>query len=99
MVVIVRSHAVLELTEQALRDVGHRVLVTTDPGEALTVADELRVDLVVADAADLVYFRKRPHAPRLLEIGNGDGAGSEPTLRRPFSLAELQEAVAAALNA
>ena len=94
VVVIDRSPAVLELSEQALRDAGHRVLVTSDPFEALSAMRAVRIDLVIADATHLESFQRRPDAPRTVVIGDPDEVCD---LERPFSLDELRSAVEAAL--
>jgi hypothetical protein len=98
VVLIDGSAALLELGEQVLRDSGHRVLVTSDPLEALALTRTLRIDLVIADAAGLEPFRQQPHAPQLLEIGAAGESARSTALRRPFSLAQLQDAVALALG-
>jgi hypothetical protein len=96
VVVIDENPAVLELSEQALRDAGHRVLVTTDPCEALAAMRAVRVDLVVAMAQHLAHFEGHPSSPKLLRIGDHDGSAG-PLLGRPFSLTQLQAAVELAL--
>jgi DNA-binding NtrC family response regulator len=91
--------AVLELAEQALRDAGHRVLVTTQVLEALSVALTVRVDLVVGDSVTLKSFSGYPDVPQFLEVDdNAMEMSVRPTLRKPFTLAQLRDAVALALG-
>jgi hypothetical protein len=97
IVVIDGSHAVLELCEQALESAGYHVLVTTDPFEVLAVMHTIKVDLVIGEAAKLEQFREDPVAPQLLEI-DPDEDRPPYALRRPFSLEQLQRAVALALG-
>ena len=98
--------------EQTLREAGHRVLVTNSPLEVLELARRVRIDLLVADAAALE--RKRPGfvghlraiQPSLpvLYLAERDHslADDDPeqarTLLTPFSLDELQQAVAARID-
>jgi DNA-binding NtrC family response regulator len=97
--VVDESAAVLELAEQALRACGYLVLVTHDPLEALAVACRVRVDLVVARTAMLDRLRPELNSPRMLVIASSDDKRSIPSsLREPFSLPELQGAVANALH-
>jgi CheY-like chemotaxis protein len=112
IVVVEESAAGQELIEQTLREAGHRVLVTNSPLEALELARRVRIDLLVADAAALE--RKRPGfvgqlrgiQPSLpvLYLAERDRslADDQPehahTLLTPFSLDELQQAVAARID-
>jgi CheY-like chemotaxis protein len=112
IVVVEESAAGQELIEQSLREAGHRVLVTNSPLEALELARRVRIDVLVTDAATLE--RKRPGfvgqlrgiQPSLpvLYLAERDGslADDEPecarTLLTPFSLEELQVAVAAGID-
>jgi DNA-binding NtrC family response regulator len=99
VVVVDESPAVLELADQALRACGYLVLVTHDPREALAVASRVRVDLVVGRTAMLDRLRPELNSPRMLAITGWDDKRSIPSaLREPFSLAELQRAVADALD-
>jgi hypothetical protein len=99
VVVVDANPAVLELAEQALGALGHWVLVTTDPLEALAVARTVRVDLVVADSSTLDSIRGYPDVPQFLEIeDNGGETPERPSLRKPFALAQLRDAVAMALG-
>lgn len=90
------SLAVLELGEQALREAGYVVLATTNPLEAIAVTRTIRVDLVIADPSDIADRFLQPSLPPVLPIvdGEDDAPGG---LRRPFSLDELREGVAAAI--
>jgi DNA-binding NtrC family response regulator len=111
-VVVLHSQAgVLELSEQALREAGHHVLVTREPAELLELARHLRIDVVVMDVArrdgDGIVGDVRsvqPHVRVVQEIGAGDSRRSRQDtgvhmLRAPFTLAELEQAVDAALVA
>jgi CheY-like chemotaxis protein len=53
IVVVERSAAAQELIEHALREAGHRVLVTRNPLEALELGRRIRIDALVADVAAL----------------------------------------------
>lgn len=104
--VVERTPAVQELVDQALRETGHRVFVTKDPLEALELAYRVRFDLLVCDERRLddagVLADLRSIQPWLRFLYLDDGRGTEPdstsTLKSPFSLDELDDAVAAALN-
>ncbi len=100
-----------ELLEHALREAGHRVLVTRDPREALELARRIRIDALVCDLAIVeqrgpgLIGRLREMQPSLpvLYLADRRPAGEEAledgsTLQTPFSLDELQEAVAAAID-
>jgi DNA-binding NtrC family response regulator len=92
IVVIGERHAVLELIDQALRSAGHNVLVTTQPREAIEVASQVVVDVLIADGAvlegsDSSLMRKLQLAQpgiRILDL---------QSLASPFSLAQLNEDV------
>jgi len=111
IIVIEESASVQELLEHALREAGHRVLVTRDPREAFELARRVRIDALVCDLA-IVEQRgsglvrrlreMQPSLPVLYLVDQGP-AGEEAledgsTLQTPFSLDELQEAVAAAID-
>jgi DNA-binding NtrC family response regulator len=90
-IVVVDGHAaVLELMDQALRNAGHHVLVTSEAREVLELARRVHIDVLVADRAlldrtDSSLVRKLQLAQpdlRLLDLG------------APFSLERLTEAVA-----
>jgi DNA-binding NtrC family response regulator len=111
IVVVEQSAAAQELMEHVLREAGHRVLVTRNPLEALELGRRVRIDALVADVATLdregpgLVPQLRTMQPALsvlyLEDGsrsNGAGACDVRALQAPFSLDELQEAVAAALG-
>jgi DNA-binding NtrC family response regulator len=109
--VVQESPAVLELVEQALRDAGHRVLVTPDPLELLELARHVAIDVLVADVDTLERDERkllrnlRSLQPQLAVVyiaPAGDGAARHEdgsiVLLGPFSLRKLEEAVAAALD-
>lgn len=109
VVVVEQSAAAQELMEHVLREAGHRVLVTRNPLEALDLGRRIRIDVLVADVApldqeesDLVEELRRiqPWLP-VLYLGGRDwlyGADTDnaSALEPPFSLDELEEAVATA---
>jgi DNA-binding response OmpR family regulator len=111
IVVVEQSAAAQELMEHVLREAGHRVLVTRNPLEALELGRRVRIDALVADLSTLdregpgLVPQLRTLQPALsvlyLEDGgrpsNGGDAGDARALQTPFSLDELQEAVAATL--
>jgi DNA-binding NtrC family response regulator len=110
-IVVLGNHsASLELIEQTLRESGDRILATSDPSEAFELVRRVRIDLLIGETA-LLEGREQPLASelhsiqrdlRILSLGGqqeakaaaGDG---EMTLRVPFSLDELWEAVETAL--
>jgi len=109
VIVLEESSSVQEVLEQALRDAGHRVLVTNDPREAYEFARRVRVDLLVADGttpdergpALLARLRELQPSLRLLCLADGETVwplveGGQ-VLEVPFSLDELERAVAASL--
>ena len=111
IIVIEESASVQELLEHALREAGHRVLVTRDPREAFELARRVRIDALVCDLAIVeqrgsgLVRRLRELQPSLpvLYLADQGPAGEEAledgsTLQTPFSLDELQEAVAAAID-
>jgi len=111
IVVVEESASVQELLEHALREAGHRVLVTRDPREAFELARRIRIDALVCDLAIVeqrgpgLIGRLREMQPSLpvLYLADRGPAGEEAledgsTLQTPFSLDELQEAVAAAID-
>ena len=121
IVVVERSAAAQELIEHALREAGHRVLVTRNPLEALELGRRIRIDALVADVATLdddglgLVSQLRAIQPSLPVLyladrgrRNGEDADSISALPIladkisalpiPFSLGELEEAVAAALR-
>jgi len=57
IVVVHESLAVLELIEQALRELGHCVLTTNNALEALDVVGQVTVDLLLLEAPDCVTAR------------------------------------------
>jgi DNA-binding NtrC family response regulator len=111
IVVVEESASVQELLEHALRETGHRVFVTRDPREAFELVRRVRIDALVWDIAMVeqrgpgLIRRLREMQPSLpvLYLADRAAAGEEAvedgfTLQTPFSLDELQEAVAAAID-
>jgi len=109
IVVLEENPAAQELIEQALRESGHRVLVTNNPMEALELARRVRIDLVVSDVPlrdEWTLLRQLRAADRDLRgllIGTSDqptraDSDGHTTLHSPFSLEGLREAVAAVLG-
>jgi DNA-binding response OmpR family regulator len=110
IVVVEQSAAVQDLIDQVLRAAGHRVLITQNPLEALDVARRVRIDLLVTEVfvsdaqPSLAELIRSTHPDlRVLYTSAGAETNSGPddgdlTLRAPFSLAELQEAVTASLE-
>ncbi len=110
VVVVERDSAAQELIEQTLRRRGHRVLVTSDPLEALRLGQRIRFDVLVGDVE--LYWewpslieRLRSMQPdlRLVRISETDEQTFSEledgvTLGRPFSLDELEHAVAQVLK-
>ncbi len=87
ILVLEKNAAARELIDQALRESGDRILVTDDPNEAIELARRVRIDLLVSDVTLLQHHDSR----------NGQGfveAEDGITLHTPFSLDELQKAVA-----
>jgi DNA-binding NtrC family response regulator len=90
-IVVVDGHAgVLELMDQALRDAGHHVLVTSEAREVLELARRVHIDVLVADGAlldctDSSLVRKLQLAQPDLRL---------LSLSTSFSLEQLTEAVA-----
>jgi len=111
IVVVEESASVQELLEHALRESGHRVLVTRDPREAFELARRIRIDALVCDLAIIEQrgpglirrlHEMQPSLP-VLYLADRGPAGEEAledgsTLQTPFSLDEFQEAVAAAID-
>ena len=110
VVVVERDSAAQELIDQALRGSGHRVLITRDPQEALEVGRQVRIDVLVGDAELwreqgslmewLCSIQPDMRAVRVCDpdekyFSELDG---EVCLLRPFSLDELEGAVAQALK-
>ena len=104
--IVEQSAGVQELVEQALRETGHRILVTQNALEVLDVARRVRIDLVVIDLDSepgLVeeIRESQPHVRVLYLSDRTDGQPADPehgaSLLTPFSLGELREAVSALL--
>ncbi len=96
------------MIDQALRTSGDRVLISNNPLEALGLSSRARIDLLVGDfslldrsgpkvmeklcAVAQVLYTNVPRGSRLAQEDSATPLGS------PFSLEELREAVAAALD-
>ena len=105
IVVLEESAAAQELIERALRESGHRALITNDLLEVVELTRRVRIDLLVGD----VYLlgRNRPLVEqihrsqqhlRILYVSGRLNDGTS-TLQAPFSLQQLTDAVSAALSA
>jgi CheY-like chemotaxis protein len=108
IVVLEENAAAQELIDQALRTSGDRVLISNNPMEALGLSSRVRIDLLVGDFALLersgpkvveklrsvaqVLYTNVPRSSKLAQEDSGTALGS------PFSLEDLREAVAAALD-
>jgi len=106
IVVVEGDPAARELIDQALRGCGRCVLVTRDPLEALKLGERVRIDVLV-DSLQLcrerpaLVERLRSIQPelRLVRVLDPDEPSSDGlTLRRPFSLEDLESAIAQALT-
>ncbi|TML80906.1 MAG: response regulator, partial [Actinobacteria bacterium] len=107
IVIVEQSAGVQELVEQALRETGHRILVTQNALEVLDVARRVRIDLVVIDLDSepglVDEIRSSQPDLRLLYVSDRTDeqpADSEhnPPLLTPFSLDELRMAIAELLE-
>lgn len=108
IVVLEENAAAQELIDRTLSASGDRVLISNSPMEALGLSSRVRIDLLVADVG--LLERSDPHVvEKLRSVGrvlytNVPGSSrlaqhdSGIALRSPFSLEELREAVAAALD-
>ncbi len=105
--IVEQSAGVQELVEQALREMGHRILVTQNALEVLDVARRVRIDLVVIDLDSepglVDEIRSSQPDLRLLYVSDRTDeqpADSEhhPSLLTPFSLDELRVAIAGLLG-
>jgi DNA-binding NtrC family response regulator len=108
IVVLEENAAAQELIDQTLRTSGHRVLISNNPMEALGLSSRVRIDLLVGDFALLersgpnvveklssvaqVLYTNVPRGSMIAQENSGNALGN------PFSLEELREAVAAALD-
>ncbi|WP_404371060.1 ATP-binding protein [Sphingomonas sp. MMS24-J45] len=106
---------VLAATMGALEELGHRPVACNDPLEAPAALDRLgRVDLIVSDVLmpgqtgpEMIagLLRGHPETAVLFVTGYAGDAGGEAefgrhhVLRKPFTLATLERAVAAAASA
>lgn len=111
ILVLEKSAASRELIEQTLRESGDRVFVTNNPIEALELARRIGIDLLVSDIqlvggpekAFLEELRLVQQHFRVVYLNGRDDSrqastGNEVTLRSPFSLDGLLDAVSRALG-
>ena len=108
IVVLEENAAAQELIDQTLRMSGDRVLISNNPMEALGLSSRVRIDLLVGDVGLLErsgpkVVEKLRSVTHVLYTNVPGGSGltqhdSGTALRSPFSLEELREAVAAALD-
>jgi DNA-binding NtrC family response regulator len=111
VVVCEANPAVLELVETALRDSGYHVLATSNPRELFELARRVSIDVLVGhedlldSGAPTVLWSLRVLQQQLpvVYIGGTNGNGSPEceqsrVLLAPFTLTELQRAVAASLG-
>jgi DNA-binding response OmpR family regulator len=109
ILVLDESAAVQDLVEQALRELGHRVLSTKDAPEALHVARRVRIDVAIVGV--LLDTRSETLVRDLLALQPGlriiSISGPDDDARRvdggetvfsPLSLDELCESVAVAVS-
>lgn len=98
-----------ELIDQALRESGHRVLTTKNALEALELVRRVRIDLLIVGpllderGQTLVgEFHSIQPGMRIVVISGPDedidGIDHSARLSSPFSLDDLREATAAALD-
>jgi signal transduction histidine kinase len=103
---------VLTATVDALEELGHRVVPCADPLDAPRMVDDIGpFDLIVSDVLmpgqtgpEMVagLLARRPHLAVLFVTGYaGDGTaadfGGRPVLRKPFTIAGLEHAIADAI--
>lgn len=109
ILVLEENAAVQELIDQALLESGHRVLSTKNALEALEVVRRVRIDVLIVGllleerGQTLVgEFHSIQAGMRIVSISGPDDElneiDSSERLSSPFSLDDLREAVAAALN-
>jgi CheY-like chemotaxis protein len=108
IVVLEENAAAQELIDQTLRASGDRVLIGNSPMEALGLSRRVRIDLLVSDASllersDASVVEELRSVARVLYTHVADSSrlarqDGTTVLRSPFSLEELREAVAAALD-
>ena len=107
IVVLEENAAAQELIDQLLRREGNRVLITNNPMEILGLAKRVRIDLVVGDVDQLEVAEPQLAAKirsvaHVLQVSTGyrssPHAADALRLVAPFSLDDLDEAVALALG-
>ena len=108
------EQSVRELTRQALELNGYQVIAAATPDDALELADDVRIDMLLTDVV-MPQMRggelarrleaRRPGLRTLFMSGYLDGEslvgsqGPAAFLPKPFSLAELADAVRQVLDA
>jgi CheY-like chemotaxis protein len=107
IVVLEENAAAQELIDQALRQMGDRVLVTNNPMEVFALAKRLRIDLLVGDIDEVErtepkLARNLRSITRVLQVSQRStavgGDGDALRVEAPFSLDVLLKAVSAALS-
>jgi DNA-binding response OmpR family regulator len=109
ILVLEENAAVQELVEQALRDLGHRILSTQNTLEALEVVRRVRVDVLVAghlvqDRLNAVVNELRSLQPQLSVVticaqeDELDQVDLGAALSPPFSLSDLRAVITAGLE-
>ena len=109
ILVLEENAAVQELIDQALRESGHRVLTTKNALEALELVRRVRIDVLIVGlllderGQTLVgEFDSIQAGMRIVTISGPDddldGIAHSARLSSPFSLDDLREATAAALD-
>jgi CheY-like chemotaxis protein len=98
--------------ETLLSELGHRITLATSGEEALEFARRRRFDIVLSDVvmpgmgglklAEMLK-REQPDLPVVLATGysqeiTDSGSGGRPVILKPYRLATLSEALAAAMN-
>ena len=98
--------------ETLLSELGHQVRLATSGEEALELARDRRFDIVLSDVvmpgmgglklAEMLK-REQPDLPVVLATGysqeiTDSGSGGRPVILKPYRLATLSEALAAAMN-
>jgi CheY-like chemotaxis protein len=91
VVVLEENAAAQDLIDQALRELGHHVLITNNPMEIVAVARRVQVDVLVGDVG-LLDSTEPKLAEKLRSVA------PVVSLSAPFRLEALHEAVAEALR-
>ena len=107
IVVLEENAAAQELIDQMLREKGNRVLITNNPMEILGLAKRVRIDLVVGDVGQIELAEPQLAAKirsvaSVLQVSTGSSSSAHAAdplhLVAPFSLDDLDEAIALALG-